>query len=280
MWRPLIALCGMLVLSYAAKAESPPRGQRGTADPAAVAEFKVIEKEYKAAENAYFREILPKAKTGKERSQVGKERQTKREEFAGRMLDVAARYPDEPVAIDALGWVLGHQTAGKHAKQAEQVERALKALADYVEGDLDNAKLEAVSGAIWRLALIPEQERFLRETLDNNRYRTLRASAGYRLAYLLKLFSHGDTRNPDPAVAAKRAAEAEQVYGRVIEEFGDLKWGRGTVAEYAGPELFELRDLAIGKTVPEIEGEDLDGVTFKLSDYRGKVVLLNFWGDW
>ncbi len=38
--------------------------------------------------------------------------------------------------------------------------------------------------------------------------------------------------------------------------------------------------LAIGQRAPEIEGEDIDGVTFKLSDYRGKVVVLDFWGDW
>ena len=33
-------------------------------------------------------------------------------------------------------------------------------------------------------------------------------------------------------------------------------------------------------SAPEIEGNDLDGVAFKLSDYRGKVVVLDFWGDW
>lgn len=38
--------------------------------------------------------------------------------------------------------------------------------------------------------------------------------------------------------------------------------------------------LAVGMAAPEIEGEDLDGVAFKLSDYRGKVVMLDFWGDW
>ncbi len=38
---------------------------------------------------------------------------------------------------------------------------------------------------------------------------------------------------------------------------------------------FEVGDLA-----PEIEGEDVTGAAFRLSDYRGKVVVLDFWGDW
>ena len=36
----------------------------------------------------------------------------------------------------------------------------------------------------------------------------------------------------------------------------------------------------MGKEAPEIKGGDLDGKEFKLSDYRGKVVLLDFWGNW
>ncbi len=36
----------------------------------------------------------------------------------------------------------------------------------------------------------------------------------------------------------------------------------------------------VGKRAPEIRGVDLDGKRFKLSDYRGKVVVLDFWGNW
>lgn len=44
--------------------------------------------------------------------------------------------------------------------------------------------------------------------------------------------------------------------------------------------LHELRNLRVGKVAPDIVGEDLDGKRFKLSDSRGKVTLLVFWGTW
>ncbi|MDZ4774014.1 MAG: hypothetical protein SGI72_12865 [Planctomycetota bacterium] len=31
---------------------------------------------------------------------------------------------------------------------------------------------------------------------------------------------------------------------------------------------------------PDIVGEDIDGQPIRLSDYRGKVVMLDFWGHW
>lgn len=48
----------------------------------------------------------------------------------------------------------------------------------------------------------------------------------------------------------------------------------------AKKELFELENLSVGMVAPDIVGEDLDGIVFRLSDYRGKVVMLDFWGHW
>jgi len=38
--------------------------------------------------------------------------------------------------------------------------------------------------------------------------------------------------------------------------------------------------FSLGMVAPDIEGMDLSGGAFKLSDYEGKVVFLDFWGDW
>ncbi len=43
---------------------------------------------------------------------------------------------------------------------------------------------------------------------------------------------------------------------------------------------FMVRALGVGKTAPETSGTDLDGRAFKLSDFRGKVVVLTFSADW
>ena len=54
----------------------------------------------------------------------------------------------------------------------------------------------------------------------------------------------------------------------------------GKAGDKAKAELFELHHLSVGMEVPDLQGEDLDGKTFKLSDYRGKVVFLDFWAHW
>ena len=44
--------------------------------------------------------------------------------------------------------------------------------------------------------------------------------------------------------------------------------------------LFQLDRLKIGLPCPDFTAKDVDGVEFKLSDYKGKVVVLDFWGFW
>jgi peroxiredoxin len=102
----------------------------------------------------------------------------------------------------------------------------------------------------------------------------------------------------DPAQAR---AEAEQLLERVRRDFADVPQTQFLadgpahlqLSRYVSPQakvktygalaeaaLFELRNLAVGRPAPDIEGEDVDGRRFKLSDYRGKVIVLTFSGNW
>ena len=78
-------------------------------------------------------------------------------------------------------------------------------------------------------------------------------------------------------------AESEKLLDDVVARFADVKGASAkekSVADLAKTDLFEIRNLAIGKVAPEVAGEDQDCKPIKLSDYRGKVVVLDFWGYW
>ena len=65
------------------------------------------------------------------------------------------------------------------------------------------------------------------------------------------------------------------------DKYGDLKTTSGrTFRELVEGDYFQLQNLRIGMVAPDIVAADFDGVEFKLSDYRGKVVVLDFWGNW
>jgi hypothetical protein len=58
------------------------------------------------------------------------------------------------------------------------------------------------------------------------------------------------------------------------------KLAKGDLADRIAAPQFQKEHLQIGMEAPDIVGEDIDGVPFKLSDYRGKVVVIDFWGYW
>jgi len=94
---------------------------------------------------------------------------------------------------------------------------------------------------------------------------------------------HGDDRSE--SLRKSGANEVEKQYvallERVAKEYGNVLDSRGrAIGPRAEGALFELQQLSIGKIAPEIEAEDIDGTTFKLGDYRGKVVVIDFWGHW
>lgn len=75
-------------------------------------------------------------------------------------------------------------------------------------------------------------------------------------------------------------AKGRKCFERLIAEFGALKSYQGTYKEAAESFLFELDHLQIGMQAPDFETIDENGTKFKLSDYRGKVMVIDFWGNW
>ena len=65
-----------------------------------------------------------------------------------------------------------------------------------------------------------------------------------------------------------------------MTEFGEVEIGEMPLKDLVAPLLRDAKSLEVGRLAQEIEGKDAKGQAFRLSDYRGKTVLLDFWVDW
>lgn len=119
-------------------------------------------------------------------------------------------------------------------------------------------------------------------TLEKDKRRAIQGIACLVLGQVLKRRADALIEK-DAKAAAKLRDESADTLTRAADKYGDVKimWGEqnfgGLIGDKAKSELYELRHLSIGMKAPEIDGEDQDGKKFKLSDYKGKAVLLDFW---
>ena len=63
-------------------------------------------------------------------------------------------------------------------------------------------------------------------------------------------------------------------------EIEDVNKKQITLGEIAQKYVHSLTQLALGQKAPEIVSKDLDGNVVRLSDYNGKVVILDIWATW
>jgi hypothetical protein len=228
-------------------------------------QYKALVKEFQDARMAW-QKTYQEAKTDEER-QKSLASLPQPDQYAPKFLTLAEKHPSDPVAVEALVWVVSNTFAiGANTPQA-------KAFAILERDHLKSDKLADVCATLsYRPG--PDTEKFLRAVLEKNPHRSVQGAACLGLAQALKNGARGQKM---PESLSK---EIEDLFQKATDQYGDVKTLRGTVGERARAELFEVRFLAIGKTAPEVEGEDQDSVKFKLSDYRGKVVLIDFWGNW
>lgn len=114
----------------------------------------------------------------------------------------------------------------------------------------------------------------LRGVFKNNPHSKVKAAAAFAL---FEQLNKSDAEDED---ADEVNAEIKKLRKMLVTDFAEEK-DRGGATYLAKIEAIEFaKKLEIGKPVPDIVGEDVDGIEFKLSDYKGKVVVLDFWGDW
>lgn len=214
--------------------------------------------------------------------------------FAERILALAEEHAADPAAVDMYVWVLRAQ--GKPDLELLRRKAVEKVLESHLNHEMVRETLEVLNPATSPAAMA-----LLRALSEKAEDKHTRVMATFQLAQALKaqvdISSQLKTIPPEREafvaeqigaefIAAMKAvdpktlaSEAEAALEKTIELAGDQE-PSASIAAAAKTQLFALRNLAIGAAAPEIEGKDLDGNDIKLSDFRGRVVVLDFWGHW
>lgn len=250
------ALAALLLLSIPAAVVAQSDASDGTQqDPQAA--YNKLAKSFAKAMDAWQSEL--QAKIAKAREEGNRPPRSAyappTADFIASAQELAREFAETDDAVPFLCFILKNASRERNA-----VKWTVKTLAsDHVEskaiGDVVDY-LPKVSRMAGRSA-----SALLSDVADNHEDATVRVKA-----LLARARQSGSADKTDKAVA-----DLEIVM--TLTKDADL-------LDEAKEALAEVTKLALGTAAPEIDGVDVDGVNFKLSDYRGKVVLLDFWGFW
>jgi thiol-disulfide isomerase/thioredoxin len=117
----------------------------------------------------------------------------------------------------------------------------------------------------------PEAATFIRGVIEKNQDKTIKG-IGY--------FALGVSMLANPKTRGRCESDAVANFEKAITECGSMEFGDASFREMVDPLLERIKFYSVGHVAADILGKDSKGQPLSLSDYRGKVVVLDFWADW
>lgn len=185
----------------------------------------------------------------------------------------AEAHAGKPEAVEALMQVivLAGRAGSEPGKPNADADWAVKQLTRDHAGDESMAEhAPHLNQASWYIDSKALGQLYVAVS-EKNASREAKASARLGLALLR------GTANPmqPREISQEDRTVALEMFRAIATDFADTEAG-----EAAKPYIFELEHLQVGMKAPEIEGKAVDGTVIRLSQFRGQVVVLDFWGFW
>lgn len=188
-------------------------------------------------------------------------------------LALAKEHPTDEVALDALTMAI---QVGNPKIQSEAGDFLIEKFGD----DDKLAKL------IPMLNNGPSAKKMLSDLGEKSKSKNVRGVAKFTvLEEEIEAADYPRTgKSPDPKEVAEKFKDLGVKLNAITTDYGDVEiaQGRGssTIAKAADKLKFFMDNLTIGKTLPDVSAETLKGEKAKISDYRGKVLVVDIWATW
>lgn len=229
-------------------------------------EFEKLMAEFRAAQMAYWQAL---------EAEEGEKPADPAAVFMPKFRELAEKHAGSEVELKALAFLVSSPPGRTRAEGESDALWALKRLSDAHAANPAIAEVlpQMFFGvmAIGRPAMIELYERIIKENKDAD------AVAAARLSLAVTLYSvgpHGSFEQP-PRGRPDDVKRATELFREIVAKHPGAR-----PAERAARYLFEIENLQPGMKAPEIVGKDADGKEIRLSQFRGKLVYLDFWGFW
>lgn len=291
MFRIIVALSLTALWSFNAAAADDRQASPEQAVGMIIKEMKNAAVKYKATSEAAYRD----GKSQEELIKLQEQLNQQLLETTQILMRIARSFPWHPSTADALTWVI---TQGEpRDNDLDEAFNLLVATHMSIElQDVNHLSRDCVADLCLGLMNrypFGRVAAFYRIVIGRTENRKVRAHAIYALACRSRETARRirDSLNkPAPtdresevhyseAEARRLSVEADALFQQLIEEYADMPLGPDRLGVVATANL-SVAKIEVGRAAPEIEGEDVTGHRFKLSDYRDKIIVLSFWAGW
>lgn len=238
-------------------------------------DYESLQKQFGEAQQKWFQKYMELQKESGEDAGVDESKLPPRpeKEFRPKFKMLAESLAGKPAAIAPLVWLVN--TAEGNVMGGEKDEIAADALATLTKSHAADKEiadqLPQLMYAYWRVGAEPLNalyEKVIKENPDKD----AKAAATFNLAFTLY-----SSNRMMPGAEAKSGGRdrAIALFKSMSKDFPDTE-----AARRAESYVFEIEHLQIGMKAPDFSGEDVENKTISLSDFKGKVVVIDFWGYW
>jgi len=226
----------------------------GTLVVASRADDEKDKKKKESPSQAAFQAIMQAAIKDFRAATAADDKQKVLKEASDKLIKLARDNPKDPIAIQSLTTVMTMplQDSSKEGQKAKAFE-ILKQ--DYKDSDL-------LATSIPQLAMSNNKEinDFVKLLADTGTNKKVRAAA---VSAMLN--------STDSALAENKDEKKGEELKATIEKYRKI-----AATDLKGM----VKDLCVGAKMPELTSKNLDDKEVKLSDYKGKVVVVDVWATW
>jgi thiol-disulfide isomerase/thioredoxin len=244
------------------------------AEPSVSDQIARMGSEFAALEKSFHEELVAAKRDQKKILDANRVYQEKWQKSEEELKALIKRHPDDPAALDGILLVTGEMRSFLDDELKELVLRKR-----------DDARMGRLSFNLCYRGGEPWAEEIVKAVAESNPSREVRGQAVFCQGFQCydAAFPYG--RSVPKEVRDPLLARARGFFTEAATKYADVKTpdGKTTVGLKATHELKRLDNLPnlkVGGIAPEIDGDDLEGRRLKLSDHRGKVVMVVFWGSW